>query len=197
MALFSRESQPPTFTTARQYKPFLRADFRMRCAYCERPEEYLGGGEAFEVEHFKPRGKFPHLDCVYDNLYYVCRKCNAHKSETWPSEEQLARGLRFADPCQEDPYIHHLLEIADGSVTGTTTCGTYTAAHIRLHREDLKRWRRLRAQAVTDLPILTTLMNSLELLRSAARDAEQEELASQVHALRCYIEEAKGRFRVG
>lgn len=71
----------------------------------------IGGEEVFEVEHFKPRGKFPHLDCVYGNLYYVCRKCNAHKSETWPSEEQLARGLRFVDPCEEDPYIRHFLRL--------------------------------------------------------------------------------------
>jgi hypothetical protein len=40
-------------------------------------------------------------------------------------------------------------------------------------------------------------MNSLELLRSTARAAEQEELASRVNALRCYIEEAKSRFRIG
>jgi len=86
MAQFSRESQPFTFTSPRQYKPFLRSDFRTRCAYCERPEEYLGGEEAFEVEHFRPKSKFPQLDCVYSNLYYACRGCNAHKSETWPSE---------------------------------------------------------------------------------------------------------------
>ena len=166
MALFSRKSRPPTFNGSRQYKPFLRADFRTRCAYCERPEEYMGGEESFEVEHFRPMSKFPHLECVYDNLYYACRGCNAHKSETWPSEDHIARGLRFADPCATDPYIHDLVEEADGSVAGTTPTGIYTTAHIRLHREDLKRWRRLRAQAVRDIPVFAATVVSLEQLSS-------------------------------
>ncbi len=149
MALFSREQNPPAYNNSRQYKPFLRLDFRKRCAYCERPESYMGGEDAFEVEHFKPRSKFPQLEYVYPNLYYVCSKCNRHKSETWPSEEQLAQGMRFADPCEEDPYAHHFLETEDGGLKGTTLCGNYTIAHIRLHRDDLRNWRRLRAQALT------------------------------------------------
>ena len=88
-------------------------DFLVRCAYCERTEAYLGGEEAFEVDHFRPRSKFPDLICAYDNLYYACRGCNGHKWETWPSESQIARGLRFADPCSEDPYVHHLRERED------------------------------------------------------------------------------------
>jgi hypothetical protein len=197
MALFSRESQPPIFGNSRQYKPFLRTDFRARCAYCERPEEYMGGEEAFEVEHFKPKSKFAELDCVYANLYYACRGCNAHKSETWPSDEQFARGMRFADPCEEDPYIHHLAENADGSVKGTTRCGTYTNLHIRLHRDDIRRWRRLRAQGITDLPILTTLVAALEQLRSVTRDSENDEVAERINALRRLIEESRRRFRIG
>jgi len=197
MALFSRAQNPQTYGNARQYKPFLRVDFQTRCAYCERPEDYMGGEEAFEVEHFKPKSKFPQLDCVYTNLYYACRGCNAYKWETWPSEDQLAQGMHFADPCEQDPYLHHLLETEDGSVKGTTPCGIYTAAHIRLHRDDLRRWRRLRAQALLDLPIFNSLARSLEQLRSVTRDSECEELEARVSALNRYIEESKLRFRIG
>jgi uncharacterized protein (TIGR02646 family) len=196
MAQFSRESQPFTFTSPRQYKPFLRSDFRTRCAYCERPEEYLGGEEAFEVEHFRPKSKFPQLDCVYSNLYYACRGCNAHKSETWPSEELAAHGSRFADPCQEDPYKEHLAEDADGGVTGTTPCGIYTTAHIRLHRESVKEWRRLRAQALIDLPVCTGVIGLLERLRAGAANSEREQLEAHITWLKDYIEEAKSRFRI-
>ena len=105
--------------------------------------------------------------------------------------------MRFADPCEADPYIHHLLEAADGGVTGTTPCGIYTAAHIRLHRDDLKRWRRLRAQVLTDLPILMALAAYLEQLRSGTRDSERAELAAPINALQSYIEESKRRFRIG
>jgi hypothetical protein len=174
----------------------MRADFQTRCAYCERPEEYLGGEEAFEVEHFRPKSKFPQLDCDYSNLYYACRGCNAHKSETWPSEELAARGMRFADPCEEDPYVEHLVEHADGSVTGTTPCGIYTAAHVRLHRESVNEWRRLRAQALTDLRVFTGWIGLLEQLRSVTADSEQEQLEALITWLKHYIEGAKSRFRI-
>jgi len=171
-------------------------DFQRRCAYCERPEEYLGGEEAFDVEHFRPRSKFPALDCVYTNLYYACRGCNGHKWETWPSDVQSAQGKGFADPCQEDPYLHHLVENEDGSVNGATPCGTYTTAHIRLHRSDVNRWRRLRAQALVDLPILTAVAGSLELLRSAASESEREGLEARIEAIRRRIDDSKLRFGI-
>ena len=196
MALFSRDSQPPVFNSSRRYKPFLRVDFRTRCAYCERTEEYMGGEESFEVEHLHPKSKFPQLDCVYSNLYYACRGCNAHKSETWPSEEQIAQGMRFADPCATDPYVHDLVEEADGSVTGITPSGMYTRAHIRLHRADLKRWRRLRAQALTDLPVFAASIAYFEQLHSLTRGPEHEELATQISVLKSYVEETKRRFRI-
>jgi len=104
--------------------------------------------------------------------------------------------MRFADPCVADPYIHDLVEEPDGSVTGTTPTGVYTAAHIRLHREDLKRWRRLRAQAVSDMPVFSALVGSLEQLSSLARNAEREELEARTYALRQYVSETKRRFGI-
>jgi hypothetical protein len=196
MALFSRQINPPTLNNSRQYKPYLRVDFRTRCAYCERPEAYLGGEELFEVEHFRPRKKFPELDCTYTNLYYACRGCNSHKSETWPSVEQVSRGMQFADPCIADPYVHHLQEEVDGGVRGTSPCGVYTTAHIRLHREDLKRWRRLRAQALKDVPVLTILLGSLEQFRGVCLESERAEVEDKIGALKRYLDDAKQRFGV-
>ena len=91
MALFERRENPPVTSNYRDHIPLLRREFRGQCAYCERTEEYMGGDEAFEVDHFKPKSKFPELITTYHNLYYVCRKCNGHKWETWPTENQLDR----------------------------------------------------------------------------------------------------------
>jgi hypothetical protein len=154
----------------------------------------MGGQESFEVEHFRPRNKFPQLDCVYSNLYYACRKCNAHKSDTWPSDELMARGMQFADPCVGDPYVQDLKEEADGSVKGITPSGAYTTAHIRLHREDVNRWRRLRAQARKDIPVFTVLIGSLEQLRLVALDPGRGEIDAQIEALNRYIADARNRF---
>jgi hypothetical protein len=168
-----------------------------RCAYCERTEQYLGGEEAFEVEHFKPTSKFQELICAYHNLYYVCRKCNGHKSETWPSEEQIARGERFADPCIEDPYVEHLLEREDGRLHELTGCGVYSNRHIRLDRHDLQRWRRLRAQARRDLPGLTGIAQMLERLISVTEGTKQQEIAHRLEAINRHIDESKLRFSIG
>lgn len=156
----------------------------------------MGGEESFEGEHFRPRSKFPELDRTYSNLYYACRGCNAHKSETWPSEEQIAGGMQFADPCMEDPYVHHMPEEADGGVKGITPCGLYTAKHIRLYREGVRRWRRLRAQARKDVPLFTALMASLEQFRSVGVDSGREELEAQIDALKRYVADTKCRFGI-
>ncbi len=196
MALFVRVTRPPGLNNSRAYRRYLQTDFEARCAYCERPEEYMGGEECFEVEHFRPTSKFPELNSVYTNLYYACRGCNGHKSETWPSEEQATRGMRFADPCASDPYALDLQEEPDGGVSGITPSGAYTKAHIRLNRESVRKWRQLRAQARNDLPIFGALVASLEGLHNITSGREGDELASQITALKRYIEDAKHRFRI-
>jgi hypothetical protein len=197
MALFARRENPPATSNYREHKPFLRRDFLERCAYCERTEVYLGGDEAFEVEHFKPKSKFPDLICVYDNLYYVCRGCNGHKWETWPSEDQIARGQRFADPCLEDPYLQHLRERGeDGTVEELTACGVYSNRHIRLDRQTLRSWRRLRSEARSDLPKLTAVARLLEQIVASSEGPDRDEAAERLDALRRRIEESKLRFAI-
>lgn len=198
MALFRRTESPPSFSDYRKYKPFLRRDFQARCAYCERTEGYLGGGEAFEVEHFRPRSRFPGLATVYRNLYYACRKCNAHKSETWPSDDQVADGLRFADPCAEDLYLTHARERPTGAVEPLTRCGIYTVRHIRLDRDEIRRWRRLRDQAREDVPRLTAVLRMLETLVSAPETGpqEREQILDRLHAIKRHIEDSQSRFSI-
>jgi len=195
---FHRREAPPYFSNHQGYKPFLRRDFLARCAYCERTERYLGGEGAFEVEHFKPKAKFPNLIGVYENLYYVCRKCNAHKSETWPSDDQFARGIRFADPCAEDPYTEHLQERDTGSVDALTPCGVYSSRHIRLDRDELQIWRRQRAEARRDLPWLMAVAERLVRLISVTDESapEREEMANGLSAIKRRIEESKLRFSI-
>jgi len=196
MALFVRRENPPAKSHHREYKPFLRRDFLARCAYCERTEEYLGGEEAFEVEHFRPKGRFPDLVRAYHNLYYACRGCNGHKWETWPSEDQIAQGQEFADPCVEDPYLHHLRELEDGDVEELTECGAYSNSHIRLDRSELRRWRRLRNQARQDLPRLTAVARLLEQLVATSEGPDHDETSSQLSAVKRRIEESRVRFSI-
>ena len=151
----------------------MRVDFRQRCAYCERPEVCLGGEESFEVDHFKPTSTFPELITHYPNLYYACHKCNQYKGARWPTPDQLSKGLRFADPCEEDMYLDHLRECVDGNLEALTNCGRYTCGHIRLNRQDLLTWRSLKRQVADDLLRFETAKMRLEQALSSLSDAAQ------------------------
>jgi hypothetical protein len=167
---FARQENPPQFDEYKKYLPFLRRDFRYRCAYCERTEAVLGGEGFFEIDHFRPGWKFRDLFAHYPNLYYSCGKCNRHKGTAWPSDVLIAMGLRFADPCQEDLYAGHLREMPDGMLQPLTACGRYTRDHIRLERRDLLSWRRLRRQMGQDLLTFARAASRLEALLAAEPD---------------------------
>jgi hypothetical protein len=193
MAIFTRRETPPSYTDPRKYTPYLRKDFIFQCAYCERTESYFGGQEAFEVDHFKPANKFPALRTTYENLYYACHKCNRHKSDAWPSDEQISRGARFADPCVEDPYVLHLRETEGGGVEELTPCGVYSSAHIRLNRPELRNWRVSRRQAREDLPLWLKVEQYLKSISELEADTEQQTIRA-LAAIGRRIEESRLRF---
>jgi HNH endonuclease len=146
MPIFQRRPNPPNYANYRAYKPLLREDFQYRCAYCllHEGQAQLGEGfQNFQIDHFRPRNSFPELINVYDNLCYACRWCNRAKWQTWPTEEQLASGYRFVDPCAEDLYKEHARLIPDtGKLQPKTRAGDYTIREIRLNRgvfTDLRR----------------------------------------------------------
>ena len=138
--IFRRSPDVPAHGNYEAYRPSLRRDFDFRCAYCLRHEFFFGGGEAGEIDHFRPRHLFPELLAAYGNLYWSCRKCNAVKGGVWPSAAQIERGLRFLDPCADDSS-HHWQTHADGTLTALTLPGRYTIRHIRLDRPTLTQFR--------------------------------------------------------
>lgn len=138
-SVFRRSADVPAQDHYEAYRPFLRRDFDFRCAYCQR-HEFFFGGEAGEIDHFRPRHLFPALLNNYDNLYWSCRKCNAVKGATWPNTDQTERGLRFLDPCRDDPAEHWQTR-ADGTLAALTLPGRYTIRHIRLDRPTLVQFR--------------------------------------------------------
>lgn len=174
MSQFIRAQTPPVYTDHLSYRPFLRIDFRERCAYCERTEVWLGGTDFFTVDHFRPRSKFPELSFHYPNLYYACGKCNQHKANTWPNENLSAKGFRLSDPCEEDMYSEHLRELEEGTLESLDNCGRYTCDHIRLNRPDLSQWRRLRRQIAIELNQFEAIKETLQ--RQLARTANPAEV---------------------
>lgn len=188
MSRFVRQETPPQFHDCKEYLPFLRRDFRYRCAYCERTEGFLGGKESFEIDHFRPVWRFLEQVTHYPNLYYSCGKCNRHKGKTWPSDNLISMGFRFADPCQEDMYFEHLQEMPDGKLRPLTSCGRYTSDHIRLNRSDLLNWRQLRRQMAQELETFARAASRLETLLVGELDlVKHGQIRKEIEALTARI----------
>jgi hypothetical protein len=65
--------------------------------YCESPIEHTYYGD---VEHIRPKTKFPALEFVWENLGFVCARCNGAKRDKWSD------ATPYIDPYSEDPGAH-------------------------------------------------------------------------------------------
>src|SRR5262249_39905090 len=177
MPIFQRRSDPPQKSNYRDYKPILREDFQYRCAYCllHEGDPYGGGLRHFQIDHFRPRVKFPLLLTTYSNLYYCCAWCNRNKGQKWPTDDQQQRGFSFVDPCAEDLYETHAKLESDGGLTSHSSAGDYTIREIRLNSRMLKRLRRNRIEAQERVQTTQARISQLE-----AEQEPQAELISEL-----------------
>ena len=67
----------PTDSHWRGFSRSLSKEFHGLCAYCE--QECKG-----EVDHFRPKSRFPDRVYRWDNWVLACHDCNLAKSEKWP-----------------------------------------------------------------------------------------------------------------
>ena len=143
MARFIRTKPCPIVTDGyRAYRPHVRTDFELRCAYCLVEELYCGGEENYELDHFRPRSRFPELRHDFYNLYYACHVCNRIKHDKWPSKPLEKKGKGFVDLCEAD-FETHFRERPDGYWEGLTEPGRYTIKALRLNRAGLVELRTL------------------------------------------------------
>ncbi len=75
----------PSDTRWRDFHNDLERAFHGLCAYCE---EICKG----EVDHFRPKSRYPELVYAWSNWLFACHDCNQAKSGRWP-----AGG--YVDPC--------------------------------------------------------------------------------------------------
>ncbi len=180
MAFFTRRDDVPIQTQATKYKPHLRVDFQWRCAYCETTEVYRRGVDVFGVDHFRPKAKFPRLDCHYPNLHYCCNQCNSHKGSAWPSTEREAAGEGFIDPCLRDPFVHDLSEGSNGLLSTRTEAGSYTLRRLSLNRPELIRFRVRRAKIGARIDNLRQAVGGPESQLDAARRQAIDEILDEL-----------------
>jgi len=119
----------------------LRKDFEGRCAFCLWHDQDHDNG--FEIDHFLPQARGG--SHAYQNLRYVCEKCNRAKGDH-PNESERAAGVRVLDPCAEWDYVDHLDEQPDLTLHATTTLGRNQISLFGLDRKWFTERRRERDQ---------------------------------------------------
>lgn len=151
MAFFLRTSPAPHVSGGyRAFRPYVRADFSRRCAYCLMDEFLAGGEENFEMDHFRPKSRFPGLQDDFYNIYYACHPCNQMKRDCWPPDDLEARGIKIVDLCN-DEFATHFRMVADGTWDGLSESAQYTIEILRLNREHLVKIRQMLQKVGVDL----------------------------------------------
>jgi len=67
---------------------------------------FCSGGEASQVEHFKPKAIFPADSMTWENFTWSCALCNQYKSAKFESDPETA----FINPLEENVWTYFLLD---------------------------------------------------------------------------------------
>jgi uncharacterized protein (TIGR02646 family) len=82
----------PSDSRWREFHDDIRDRFSGACGYCE---EFCKG----EVDHFRPKTKYPERVYDWSNWIFACHDCNHEKGNKWPS-------YGYVDPCARSKRAH-------------------------------------------------------------------------------------------
>lgn len=172
MIKLTRGSCPnPTVLASGDYKhadnkQALKKSTFDKCMYCESKITHIDFGD---IEHIKPKSKFPALEFDWDNLGYACTKCNRqYKNDNY---SVLTPFLNPYDDCPSD----HL--IASGSLLFSKNGderGELTIIGLGLNRPELLE-KRLEKINEIDKAIKACFRTSNTLLRDNALNELKKE----------------------
>ncbi len=127
-------------------KAELNEDFHGICGYCGK--NFLATNCEAQIDHFRPKSRFPEYADKYSNLVLSCKVCNNKKNKDWPSadpEKTITDDAKkgYIDPASEE-YDLHLERLEDGSIRGKTDVGNYMVErfgfNFRLIKECFQIW---------------------------------------------------------
>src|SRR5581483_11342874 len=140
------------------------------CMYCEALVRDVSFGE---IEHIKPKIKYQHLEFVWENLGFICQRCNNHK------RDQYEDAMPYINPYDEDPEEFLLASGAYVVQKQGNARGEKTIMDISLNRPELIEHRQEllnRVQKAIDAafrtpdPLKTVLLEQLKLEASKERE---------------------------
>lgn len=140
----------------RDYKQFLREDFKKKCGYTNCLDDWFGGVTTFQIDHFLPQSVYPKLKTKYNNLVYCCSYVNRAKSNDEGN---------YLDPCDED-YNEHFYRNDLGEIMPiiTSTKAVYMHKKLKLY---------LRRYSI--IWMLEQLEQKMQTLRELIENTDNEE----------------------
>ena len=157
-------------------KPFLIQDFHNICGYCGKRFDITLSDS--QIEHFKPKSKYPEFKHDYQNLILSCSTCNNKKRDDWPSNDvnnpiTLDGLMGYVDPATPE-YDKHLVRNNDGEIIGKTDVGNYMVKRFGFDNRPIKEC--FRAQELSKL---------IDLFRQENKnDAKLNELLLELEDIR-------------
>lgn len=124
-----RRHGPGGYRDYHAYRDWLRDEFSFRCVFCLRRELWLHPD--FEIDHLLPQSRYPDKACNYDNLAYVCSRCNRVKGDR-----------EVLNPC-EVPLAESLTVHEDGTITPLNADGENLIDVLDLDNDDLRQFRKV------------------------------------------------------
>jgi hypothetical protein len=131
-----RKHGPEGYIDYDSYRPWLRDEFSFRCVFCLIREVWVPT-QTWHIDHLNPRVKHPHRICDYDNLLYLCPRCNGNKNAKLvpdPSRVALGRCLQIKD---------------DGKIIALNKKGRRIIQSLRLDSEGYDKMRGLMLKILT------------------------------------------------
>jgi hypothetical protein len=126
-----RRHGPHGYEDYKSYKPWLRDEFTFRCVFCLVRERWCHDGpNGFGVDHLIPKTVRPDLICDYENLLYLCNRCNSAK-----------RLSAVLDPCSH-ALGDHLQVSEDGTIVAITKEGEHVIDAFNLNYASAKAFRK-------------------------------------------------------
>lgn len=171
-----------------RFRRCLRWEFWFSCSFCLLHEAQVcaygaSGSAQFWIEHLEPQSERPELRNAYDNVVYVCRRCNVARQARSRVD---ARGRRLLDPCV-DAWAAHFSHDGD-ELRALTQDAAYTSEAYDINAPTKIALRRDRREAIQEAThtlgtvpaLLEQVMAGIDL-RSGPDQRTRLEVAEQLH----------------
>jgi CRISPR/Cas system Type II protein with McrA/HNH and RuvC-like nuclease domain len=157
-------------------KATLQAACHDKCMYCESKVSQVYFGD---VEHIRPKARFPELEFEWTNLGFVCAKCNTKKGDQWSDETPLV------DPFTDEPGDHFAAVGQFIFHRNGSERGEWTSAVVDLNRSDLLERRADRMNLIRALLDKANRSAEPELQKIAFREIEEQIATHQEYSMVC------------